>query len=138
MKTGPSRRLVDGQISRLSARVLRPGDRQAARPPARDVHFAQAADAHRRALLDGRAGSENETVGEYLEGSWLPAKQGRVEPSTFDQYRWASRRHIEPLRGAVRPPDLTPEFLDSWLVELVAVDASTGAAQLQAAAQLLY
>lgn len=82
----------------------------------------RAAEARRRAVVEGRAGSETETVREYLERSWLPSKQGRVEPATFDQYTWAVCRHIVPLLGAVRLRDLTAETLDGWLVELVAVD----------------
>lgn len=92
----------------------------------------RAAQAHQRAVLDGRAGTEGETVGDYLEVSWLPAKQGRVEASTFDQYTWAVRRHIVPLLGAVRLRDLTAEVLDGWLVELVTVDPDTGTARLGA------
>lgn len=83
-------------------------------------------------MLDGRAGTETETVGEYLEQSWLPAKEGRVEASTFDQYTWAVRRHIAPLLGAVRLRDLTAEVLDAWLLELVTVTPDTGKPRLGA------
>jgi len=92
----------------------------------------RAALARQRAVLDGRIGTETETVGEYLEQSWLPAKQGRVEPATFDQYTWAVRRHIVPMLGAVRLRDLTAEVLDAWLLELVTADAATGKPRLGA------
>ena len=44
------------------------------------------------------------TVAEFLEAVWLPAKEGRVEVGTYDQYRWAVTRHIVPLdwRGPAR------------------------------------
>ena len=92
----------------------------------------RAAQAHQRAILDGRLGTDTETVGEFLERSWLPAKQARVEASTFDQYAWAVRRHIVPLLGAVRLRDLTAEVLDGWLLELVTVSPVTGKPRLGA------
>ena len=64
--------------------------------------------AHRKAAAAGRVGSDDETVGEFLEQSWLPSKAGRVEQSTLDQYAWAVRLHIVPMLGAVRLRDLTP------------------------------
>ncbi len=82
----------------------------------------RAAVAHQRAVLDGRAGSETESVGEFVERVWLPAKEGRVEVSTYDQYQWAVTRHIVPLIGRVRLRDLTPEVLDDWITELVRPD----------------
>lgn len=53
--------------------------------------------AHRKAAVGGRAGSDNETLADYLEKSWLPSKAGRVQQGTLDQYTWAARSHIEPL-----------------------------------------
>lgn len=82
----------------------------------------RAAVLHQRAVLDGRAGSENESVGEFVEKVWLHAKEGRVEIATYDQYRWAVTRHIVPLIGRVRLRDLTPEVLDDWVAELVRLD----------------
>ncbi len=61
-------------------------------------------------MLAGRAGTESETVGPFLEQVWLPSKEGRVEVSTYDQYEWAVRRHIVPLLGALRPRELRPTF----------------------------
>ena len=84
----------------------------------------RAAVAHQRAVAEGRAGSEGETLREFLEKVWLPSKQGRVELATLDQYSWAVRRHIVPLLGAVRLSDLTAEVVDGWLVELTAVGES--------------
>jgi integrase len=49
---------------------------------------------------------------------WLPAKNGRVELATYDQYKWAVTRHIVPLLGAVRLRDVTAEVIDDWLREL--------------------
>lgn len=85
----------------------------------------RAAVAHQRRLLDGRVGTETETVAEYLQQSWLPSKKGRVEGSTYDQYTWAVEGHIVPMLGAVRLRDLTAEVLDSWLAELVSVAPDT-------------
>lgn len=82
----------------------------------------RAAVAHQRALLDGRAGTEGETVGEFLETAWLRAKEGRVALATYDQYRWAVNLHIVPLIGKVRLRDLTPEVLDDWVGALVQPD----------------
>ncbi|MEO7556660.1 MAG: site-specific integrase [Acidimicrobiales bacterium] len=79
----------------------------------------RAAVTYQRAVLDGRAGTEGETVGEFLEHVWLHAKEGRVEVATYDQYRWAVDRHIVPLIGKVRLRDLTAEVLDDWVGELV-------------------
>ena len=78
----------------------------------------RAAVARQKAVAEGRAGSEGETLREFLEKVWLPSKQGRVELATLDQYTWAVRRHIVPLLGAVRLRDLTAEVVDGWLVEL--------------------
>jgi integrase len=78
----------------------------------------RAAVASARAAAEGRAGGEHETVGAFLEQVWLPAKEGRVEVATYDQYRWAVARHIVPLIGAVRLRDVTPEVVDDWLREL--------------------
>jgi len=81
-----------------------------------------AAVAHQRAVLDGRAGTDTETVGEFVTQVWLHAKEGRVEVSTYDQYRWAVNRHIVPLIGKVRLRDLTPELADDWVAALVEPD----------------
>ena len=64
----------------------------------------RAAEAHVRALTDGRVGTAGETLAEFLEEVWLPAKEGRVEVATFDQYSWAVRRHIVPLLGPAIEP----------------------------------
>lgn len=82
----------------------------------------RAAVAHQRAVLDGRAGTDTESVGEFVEQVWLHAKDGRVEVSTYDQYRWAVTRHIVPLIGKVRLRDLTPELVDDWVAALVETD----------------
>jgi integrase len=75
--------------------------------------------ARRKALLEGRVGSDDETLVEFLEQSWLPSKEGRVEQATLDQYTWAVRGHILPMLGAVRLRDLTAELVDRWVTELV-------------------
>jgi len=82
----------------------------------------RAAVARQRAVLDGRAGTDSESVGEFVEKVWLHAKEGRVEVSTYDQYRWAVARHIVPLIGKVRLRDLTPELVDDWVAALVQED----------------
>ena len=81
----------------------------------------RAAQAQLRALIDGRLGTEGETLSQFLEQVWLPSKLGRIEVGTYDQYHWAVRLHIVPLIGAVRMRDLTPEVLDRWVTDLVAV-----------------
>jgi hypothetical protein len=78
----------------------------------------RAAVAQQKAVAAGRAGTDAQTLGEFLESVWLPAKEGRVEASTYDQYDWAVRRHVVPLLGSVRLRDLTAEVLDGWLREL--------------------
>ena len=79
----------------------------------------RAALAHQKALGEGRAGTESESLGDFLE-VWLRSKEGRVAVSTFDQYVWAVRRHITPLVGAVRLRDLTADLLDGWVGSLSA------------------
>ena len=71
-----------------------------------------------KSVAAGRAGSADETVEAFVVDVWLRSKEGRVEQSTLDQYRWAVDRHIVPLIGAVRLRDLTPEILDDWIVDL--------------------
>jgi hypothetical protein len=71
-----------------------------------------------KSVTDGRAGTADETVAAFLVDVWLRSKEGRVEQSTLDQYRWAVNRHIIPLLGAVRLRDLTPEILDEWILDL--------------------
>jgi integrase len=61
-----------------------------------------------------------ETLGVFLDQVWLPAKQGRVEVATYDQYAWAVRCHIKPLVGALTLGDLTVEVLDKWVDALIA------------------
>jgi hypothetical protein len=51
----------------------------------------RAATERARSVAEGRVGSSAETVGEYVSKVWLGAKEGRVERSTFGQYRWAVR-----------------------------------------------
>jgi hypothetical protein len=84
----------------------------------------RAAVSQQRNLLDGRVGTDGETLSEFLERVWLPSKQARVEAATFDQYTWAVRRHVVPLIGEVRLRDLTPELLDEWVATLESVDGS--------------
>ena len=74
----------------------------------------RAATACARSALEDRAGGDDENLAAFLEQVWLPAKQGRVEGGTYEQYRWAVGRHIVPLIGAVRLRDLKPEVVDEW------------------------
>ena len=90
-----------------------------------------AALAQQRAVAEGRVGSDDETLGEYLSGVWLPGKDARVEISTYDQYRWAVEGHIIALLGVVRMKDLTPEVIDGWVRALV-VAPEAGKARLGA------
>ncbi len=98
---------------------LRPRHRPPAGEAARHLLHQAEALAHRKAAVEGRAGSDDETLGEYLEASWLASKAARVEQSTLDQYRWAVRSHIVPLLGAVRLRDLTAEVVDGFVAELL-------------------
>jgi integrase len=86
----------------------------------------RAALAVQKAAADGRAGGKVDTLAGFLESVWLPAKEGRVEPSTYAQYQWAVTRHIVPLLGAVRLRDLGPEVVDAWL-RAIAVAPEPGA-----------
>jgi integrase len=86
----------------------------------------RAAVAHQKAAAAGRVGGLVDTLGAFLESVWLPAKRGRVETSTYEQYQWAVTRHITPLLGAVRMRDLGPEVIDAWL-STVSVAVAHGA-----------
>ena len=92
----------------------------------------KAAMAHLRSVAEGRTGSDEETLADYLRTVWLPAKDARVENSTYDQYRWAVESHIIPLLGAVRLKDLTPEVIDDWLRALVSVPEPAESARVSA------
>ena len=63
-------------------------------------------------------GGDRRTVAGYLELVWLPAKQGEIDRSTFDQYAWAVRRHIVPSLGPVKLGELQPRVLERWLRQL--------------------
>ena len=80
----------------------------------------RAAVARQRELVAGGVSADGGTLAEFLEQAWLPSKEGRVEPGTYHQYRWAVTRHIVPFLGAVRLGDLTPEVVDRWLASLTA------------------
>src|ERR1700732_3700556 len=60
----------------------------------------RAALARQKAAVGRRAGGDADTLAEFLEAVWLPAKEGRVEVGTYEQYRWAVTRHIVPMIGA--------------------------------------
>jgi len=68
-----------------------------------------------RAVGAGMVATADETVATFVADVWLRAKEGRVEQSTFDQYRWAVDHHIVPLIGSVRLCDLTAEVVDEWI-----------------------
>ena len=74
----------------------------------------------------GRAGSADETVETFVVEVWLKSKEGRVEQSTLDQYRWAVDRHIVPLIGAIRLRDLSAEIVDAWILDLSATPPGEG------------
>lgn len=73
-----------------------------------------------KSVAVGRAGSADETVETLVVEVWLKSKEGRVEQSTLDQYRWAVEGHIVPLIGAIRLRDLTAEIVDAWILDLSA------------------
>lgn len=79
--------------------------------------------AHRRALIEGTAGGDGESLAEFLD-VWLLSKEGRVAVATLEQHAWAVRRHITPLIGAVRLRDMTAELLDGWVGQLSAATPS--------------
>ncbi len=64
----------------------------------------RAALARRKELAEGRAGSETETLGEFLEGVWLPSKEARVEASTIDQGGGARPAPSQPRRALAAAP----------------------------------
>lgn len=92
----------------------------------------KAAVAHSRLFVEGRVGGVDETISDFLTESWLPSKEGRVERSTFDQYRWAVNGHIVPLIGSVRLRDFTPEVADRWVRDLCTVPEGSAKARLGA------
>lgn len=71
-----------------------------------------------KSVAVGRVGSADETVETFVVEVWLKSKEGRVEQSTLDQYRWAVERHIVPLIGAIRLRDLSAEVVDGWILDL--------------------
>jgi len=73
-----------------------------------------------KSVAVGRVGSADETVETFVVEVWLKSKEGRVEQSTLDQYRWAIEGHIVPLIGAIRLRDLTAEIVDAWILDLSA------------------
>jgi len=83
--------------------------------------------------LAASGGGDRRTVAGYLELVWLPAKQGEIDRSTFDQYAWAVRRHIVPSLGPVRLGELEPGVLERWLRQLAGRGRSGGRRPLSAA-----
>ncbi|MDQ1505204.1 MAG: hypothetical protein QOD57_2931 [Actinomycetota bacterium] len=77
-------------------------------------------------------GGDRRTVGGYLELVWLPAKQGEIDRSTFDQYAWAVRRHIVPSLGQPKLAELEPKVLDRWLRRLGSAGRHDGGRPLSA------
>ena len=75
----------------------------------------RAAVAQQRALLDGRAGTDGETLSEFLERSGCPPRRAgsRRRPSTSTRGRFG--RHIVPLhrRGPASGPHA--ELVDGWV-----------------------
>jgi integrase len=77
-------------------------------------------------------GGDRRTVGGYLELVWLPAKQGEIDRSTFDQYAWAVRRHIVPSLGPVRLGELELRVLERWLRQIARAGRNGGRRPLSA------
>lgn len=82
--------------------------------------------------LAASGGGDRRTVAGYLELVWLPAKQGEVDRSTFDQYAWAVRRHIVPSLGPVRLGELESRVLERWLRQLAGGGRNGGGRALSA------
>ncbi len=59
------------------------------------------------------------TLGEYLTGSWLPARKTSLRASTFESYARNVRLHVLPHLGHVQLQALTPSRLDAWYAELL-------------------
>lgn len=60
------------------------------------------------------------TVGEYLEGEWLPAVKLRVRPTTYAQYHQLLTLHVVPRIGTVRLQELRARHLEQLYGELLA------------------
>ncbi|MGH9155667.1 MAG: hypothetical protein ACRD1K_07540 [Acidimicrobiales bacterium] len=118
---GPTRRAHGaapaGQVDDPPGR-LRPGHGPAQGAPARHLRHKRAAVELARSVAVGRVGSADETVETFVVEVWLKSKEGRVEQSTLDQYRWAVERHIVPLIGAIRLRDLSAKVVDGWILDL--------------------
>ena len=83
--------------------------------------------------LAAYGGGDRRTVAGCLELVWLPAKQGEIDRSTFDQYAWAVRRHIVPSLGPVKLGELEPRVIERWLRQLAGLGRSGGGRPLSAA-----
>ena len=64
------------------------------------------------------------TFGEFLVERWLPAREQALRPSTFATYRGLVERQILPGLGGVQIQQLTPDHLDRFYADLVALDLS--------------
>ena len=67
---------------------------------------------------EGRIGTSDQTLEDFLYQVWIPSKESRVEQSTLNQYLWAVDGHIVPLLGSVKLKDVSPELIDGWIREL--------------------
>lgn len=69
------------------------------------------------------------TVGGFVTRYWLPAKQLRLEPTSFDGYRRSVRLHIVPYLGGIPLRKLQTEQIEQLYTELLATgNTRTGAA----------
>lgn len=59
------------------------------------------------------------TVGDRID-AWLAAREGEVDPRTMLTYRYVVDRLVRPTAGAVRLADLTADWGQRWLGQLVA------------------
>ena len=60
------------------------------------------------------------TVGGFVTRYWLPAKQLRLEPTSFDGYRRSVRLHIHPHLGGIPLRKLQTEQIEQLYTELLA------------------
>jgi integrase len=58
------------------------------------------------------------TLGEFLEGEWLPSRESKVRPTSFITYRSLLRNHVIPHLGTRRLQELSPGHVNELYAKL--------------------
>lgn len=95
--------------------------------------FRTRKEAHARltqvlARLDAGAyvGPTRQTVAEYLQGTWLPAKRTDLKTGTVAMYEICVDAYLLPRIGSLRLPELSPSHLNALYGELLERGGRTG------------